>query len=536
MPRLGSFPVWLLGILVLAPLHSARAGDDRETAVAATLAVQTAMQQGREYLLRNDAKAAVYVLESQLTRINGNTAYLALLRDAYRAYIQELRLANQTAAVQLYTQRLKILDPGATIDLAAATPQPPAPTKPAAPDKPAAPPQAKTATPPAPVIRATMEETAADTAPPEKIKPTLSLLARAEEEFSHRHFKEAGSLFEEANKTDPAALAASHERWAYCKLFRVVEQMNQPPAGGPAWAELEKEVRQAIEMAPRLDYGKYLLEEIQKRRKPTAPEAEAPAVAVKHQERGADGWARAETTNFRILHNQSREFAEKVAQAAERTRLAMHQKWLGGQPEAWTPRCDLYLHATAAEYSKATGKSEQLPGHSTITSERSRVVARRIDLRCDEAALLTVNLPHETTHVVLAGQFGEQPVPRWADEGVAVLTEPRERVDRHLRNLPRLRQDGQLFKVGQLLQLNDYPEPKQITAFYAQSISLVEFLTTQKGPQVFSQFLRDALRGGYEPALQKHYGFRSFDELQQAWAQKAFDASVTGSGLARTTP
>src|SRR5262245_62024845 len=76
--------------------------DDRGAAIADTLAVQTALQQARESLLRNDYKNAVYVLESQLSRINGSRAYLGVLQEAYRGYVKELRLAKQDAAAQVY--------------------------------------------------------------------------------------------------------------------------------------------------------------------------------------------------------------------------------------------------------------------------------------------------------------------------------------------------------------------------------------------------------------------------------------------------
>jgi hypothetical protein len=43
---------------------------------------------------------------------------------------------------------------------------------------------------------------------------------------------------------------------------------------------------------------------------------------------------------------------------------------------------------------------------------------------------------------------------------------------------------------------------------------------------VFTQFVRDGLHGGYDAALQKHYSYRSFDELEQRWRAYAFgDAS-----------
>lgn len=531
-----------------AEITSLQATDeDRNQAVASALAIQTAMQQGRDFLQRGDAKAAVFVLEGQLSRINGNTTYLALLRDAYRAYLKELRLANQAAEVQRYQQRLQILDPGAGLDntlarLASTSPTPaaaPVPVK--APEPAKAEPKVRGLSEdddpfrPAAALKVTPAKPAVPVAPPPS--PTAALLARAEEAFAQRQYREAGALFDQAYQSDPASTQNARERWAYCKLHTVVEKLNQVPPGAPAGADLEKEARSALELCPKLEFAKTVLAEIDKRRggPPAAGGTPAGAVAVQHYPRGSEGWARAETTNFRIFHNQSRELAEQVAQVAEQTRTDMLRKWMGGAKEDWKPRCDLFLHATAQDYSRVTGVPPKSPGHSSIQTEGTRVLMRRIDLHCDDPKnLVSAVLPHETTHVVLAGQVGDQPVPRWADEGIAVLTEPRDKVDRHLQNLARSRQENGLFTVRQLMEMADYPEPRRISAYYAQSVSLVDFLATQKGPQVFTQFLREAQKIGYEQALQKHYGFKNFEELQQRWSQQAFAAAEgTSSGVAQ---
>src|SRR5262249_52537499 len=241
--------------------------------------------------------------------------------------------------------------------------------------------------------------------------------------------------------------------------------------------------------------------------------------------------ARAETVNFRIYHNQTRELAEQVAQTAERTRTEMCRKWFGGAKDDWNPRCDIFLHATSRDYNRATGVAGTSPGHSSLKTEGSRVLCRKIDLHCDDPQnLVCAVLPHETTHVVLAGQYGEQPIPRWADEGIAVLTEPRPKIDRHLQNLTHCRQENTLFSVKNLMQMADYPEPRYITSFYAQSVSLVEYLSNLKAPQVLTQFVRDAQKIGYEQALNKNYGFRNFDDLQQKWSQRAFAPVETSAG------
>jgi hypothetical protein len=40
-----------------------------------------------------------------------------------------------------------------------------------------------------------------------------------------------------------------------------------------------------------------------------------------------------------------------------------------------------------------------------------------------------------------------------------------------------------------------------------------------RGPQVFTAFVRDGLREGYEGALRKHYSM-DMGELQQRWQQR----------------
>lgn len=145
-----------------------------------------------------------------------------------------------------------------------------------------------------------------------------------------------------------------------------------------------------------------------------------------------------------------------------------------------------------------------------------RVVFRRIELHCDVTDMLTHVLPHETTHAVLAGRFGRHHVPRWADEGMAVLSEPREKIERYLKSLPAHRTKHELFPAGKLMSMNEYPEGRLVTPFYLQSISLVEFLSSQKGgPREFVHFVRDGLEGGYEAALKRHYGIRDFNDLEQ---------------------
>jgi tetratricopeptide (TPR) repeat protein len=522
---------------LLCLLGRVQGGPPKEReGVAATLEVQKALQLGRDLVVKGSYEAAVHVLEEQITRINGSREYLAVLREAYRGYVKELRLAGKETEAEVYQRRLLILDPGAVLDQAAArAATPPASTAQA---KPQAPEPRK----PAPKFRGSREDAPKTVDPFQESnsKHARALLEQAEQEYAGNHFESACRLYEQAHRADEKITTDCYDRWGYSKLFTVVQRLNRPSEGGPAYAELEQEVRVAMALAPaKLEAcGKDLLQRIQERRNATAApngaqlDDRAANIAVHHLDRGTSGWAIAETANFRVYHNQPRELAEKAAQVAERTRTAMLRKWFGEADDPWSQKCDLFLHATAQDYAQASGAPANSPGHSELRCEGSRVVLRRMHMHCDNANMLIAVLPHETTHCVLAGKFGDQPVPRWADEGMAVLSEPSEQIERHVRNLPKHSQDRQLFYLRDLMRLEDYPQAHRVGAFYAQSVSLVDFLCKQKGPQTFAQFLRDGMRGGYEEALRRYYGFQDFTELDQRWRAYAFGPASGSTAVA----
>src|SRR5579884_387293 len=116
MAREGLFVLACAAMVAALSVSIATAADNPRAAdVSITLRVQTAMERGRELLLQGNAKSAIEVLEAELPFINGSQNYLALLRDAYRAHIRDLKLANQEAAAQVYQHRLGIIEPGARL-------------------------------------------------------------------------------------------------------------------------------------------------------------------------------------------------------------------------------------------------------------------------------------------------------------------------------------------------------------------------------------------------------------------------------------
>jgi tetratricopeptide (TPR) repeat protein len=551
----------LLGALPLLP---AAPEDEAGRKKEALLALQRALLKGREHLRSGQYKAAVDILEREfetdLNAIFENRDYLRALSEAYVGYIAELKQANQSAEAAVYQRRLARVDPGALVELKGSSPLPVVPiTLPtvAAPKALLPPPPTPSSAPttaalamgtpagptgPGVQVRGQVkEEDPFDDANSKASQQARELVDRAEGEFDAAgkekdeagraaHYAAAARLFEQAERALKGSTGAARERWAYCKLRGVVDALNQRERA-EAPQELEREVRLALTMSPKLDaIGRDLLKRIQERQAtpasgltyPVSERTEDAPVSVKHTPRQGNSWAMAETANFRIFHVQSRETAEQAARVAEGARLSAARKWFGQPLDPWPTRCDIYIHSTGDEYAQATQQSPRCPGHSTMPMEGERVLSRRVDVHCDDPNMCVGVLPHEVTHVVLAGRFPGA-LPRWADEGMAVLTEPRERVERHLRNLPNHAQQGQLFSMAQLMRFDKkYPEPQLVGAFYAESVSVVDYLSRLHGPQEFSQFMADGMRGGYEAALRKHYNLQSFADLDAAWQRHAF--------------
>src|SRR5262249_50675662 len=77
----------------------------------------------------------------------------------------------------------------------------------------------------------------------------------------------------------------------------------------------------------------------------------------------------------------------------------------------------------------------------------------------DPPTLVKAILPHEVPHVVLADLFPQQQIPRWADEGMAVLAEPASEQSLRAADLDQPLRASRLFKVRDLVVM-DYPAPE----------------------------------------------------------------------------
>ena len=242
------------------------------------------------------------------------------------------------------------------------------------------------------------------------------------------------------------------------------------------------------------------------------------AFVVRHLDKKQDGFQIAETSHFRILHDEKKPIVEKIGQAAEETRAAVQKKWFGDVATDWDGKCSIYLHPDREKYATKT-KMKNTLGHMR-TLDWGGVFFRSIHLPCAEPNLMADVLPHEISHSVMSVRFQGR-TPRWADEGMAMLAETPASVAECLARLPRYRKNEGLFALEVLLQTEE-PDHFNTMEYYAQSTSVVQFLSAQKGAKAFSDFLRTAIAKGTEPALKSHYAITGYSDLEKRWQAFAF--------------
>jgi hypothetical protein len=236
-------------------------------------------------------------------------------------------------------------------------------------------------------------------------------------------------------------------------------------------------------------------------------------------------WLITESANFRVLVYGCQPASKQVCDLCETLRTELTERWLGAEAvkkaaaSAWSPKCDIILHSNAAGYVQAVGPgSDATVASSLVDQNQGRIHVRRIDVRGTDPHWQTAALPHELTHVVLADRFAGQRLPRWADEGVAILADPFAKRQGHLRDLQSALANRGAFRVVELLTLDDYPPAHRWAAFYGQSASITQYLVERgDSSEQFVDFVECAMQKGYETALRDIYRINGSAELERDW-------------------
>lgn len=210
--------------------------------------------------------------------------------------------------------------------------------------------------------------------------------------------------------------------------------------------------------------------------------------------------------------------SQKVLDLCETLRAEIVRVWIGKVgPPTWEPRCEVILHKSREEYSKAVGPGSSSTNGSSLVQLTSGVISRRrIDLVIDQQGALT-SLPHELTHVILADCFeGRQP-PLWLDEGIALLSDTHEKQLLHERDCMDAMTSKNALRLDALVQLDQFTSSSQVAAFYGQSLTLVRMLAQKRSPATFIDFAKDSMDKSIVVALQRHYHIDDVGELEKLW-------------------
>jgi hypothetical protein len=218
------------------------------------------------------------------------------------------------------------------------------------------------------------------------------------------------------------------------------------------------------------------------------------------------------TTNF-LVTAPNQPIAESVAKWAEHYRREKALLWLGREMPNWPQPCPLYVQVTM-----------QGPGGSTsFNFGPGGVLSQSMEIKGPLDRLISSVLPHEVTHTVFAYHF-RQAVPRWADEGGAVLSEDDTERGRHDVIVRNILNRGQQFRMRQLFTIRQYPPSgEKVMCLYAQGFSVSDYLVKRGGRPTFLRFVGMGIQGQWDQAAQVCYGHRTVEELEEAWLKHLRD-------------
>lgn len=235
-----------------------------------------------------------------------------------------------------------------------------------------------------------------------------------------------------------------------------------------------------------------------------------------------------ETRNF-IVTSPDDIVARAVANEAEHQRKALAERWFGKELPVWEKQGRIEV---VIDFKQTSGVSTFTYGRE-VGFGKDGVDSIAMKLTGSFEQILRTQLLHEVTHTVLATHFGK-PLPRWADEGIALLNEPAAAQLEHDIKCRELLNAGRGIPLKHLLSMMEYP--KDLPLLYAQGHTLTRFLI-QRGAKLgrkpegekanpfrhLIDFIDAGLRKntpeGWNAAVKEHYDFADSDALQEAWIE-----------------
>jgi len=382
-------------------------------------------------------------------------------------------------------------------------------------------------------------------------QPGRSDLRRAKELREHADaafvggdYARALKAYDMAYRANPKALdETAVRRWSYCRLKEAVELINRGPRNEAEWSLLEQEVREVIDLLeaqvgkrddPLLRYGHFLLRVIRARQ---APERKHPDM-IRAAEPELQG-SRTQRTRSPYPALQSRIIplrssgrpSDATSLAAERAFISRHpflircsdpqlaaylrrelprireqvaaQLFGSGPRPIWPAPCVVDVRAGANEGQERRATP---PAITTVERKNGRIRSCRIELYRWTPGCAESVLAHEIAHVWLAAASPGRPLPPWADEGIAVLVEPRHQYHRHLRRLT--------HAPPLSLAMLEEPATTDVALFYAAAASFADYIRSEVGMAKLLELARRSATVGIRAAVREQLGQ---DQIEHRW-------------------
>jgi hypothetical protein len=239
----------------------------------------------------------------------------------------------------------------------------------------------------------------------------------------------------------------------------------------------------------------------------------------------AQGWQQKNGDHFIIQYPDalSQQWAHDVLRAADGYYDSIarridysryHTYW------SWDDRVKIIVFPTQEIFLKETGQPAWSQGGAV--HRRWPQEERQIVTFYQEEGFLDSLLPHEISHLILLDFIGVKgTLPIWFNEGVAQLHEKSkpQQADELMRNLV---QRGIYIPFATLaaLDIREETQPLAVAVFYAQSLSVVNFMIERFGSRRFGALCRVLGEGkAFEEALASAYPgeVSTLAQLEKNW-------------------
>lgn len=180
----------------------------------------------------------------------------------------------------------------------------------------------------------------------------------------------------------------------------------------------------------------------------------------------------------------------------------------------WENRAKFYIYNDADDYIKHTHQ----PAWSSAVVDHQKKIIKTYP---QASGFFDSLMPHELGHIIFREFIGAKAqIPLWLEEGVASYQEKSKRLtaDRIVR---KAQVEDKFIPLKELPQINirDTDDKELVGLFYAEAVSVVNFMISKFGRGRFSWFCRD-LRDGkpFEERLWR-FNCRDISALNKKWVK-----------------